>query len=262
LSEASISQNDEPSNGRRAVTSRIFQLLDAFREVEGSLTIPELVRRTGLPRSTVHRMVGDLVDLGALERTGSGAVTLGLRLFELGSLVGRHRRLRDAAFPYLEDLHISTGQVVHLGVLDGDDVVYLLRITGHRGMVLPSRDGARMPAHATGLGKAMLAFAESTEVDQIIRRRAPLTQFTLVVPELFKAELAEIRRTGVAFDREEAMPGVTCVAAPIFLSDPRALASLSVTGPAQRFDPTNCAKAVRAAADAITRAVGGRRKSA
>jgi DNA-binding IclR family transcriptional regulator len=242
---------------RRSVTGRVFSILDAFGDTDRNLTAAELVRRTGLPKSTVHRIIGDLVDHGLLERA-AGGYALGLHLFELGCLVAPHRRLRELALPFMEDLYEATHEVVHLAISHGSEVLYLVKISGHGRLPLPTRDGARMPLHATALGKAMLAFSPRAAVRQVLGRPLPaLTPYTIVVPDVLLRELAEVARTGVAFDREEAMVGAVCVAAPIFMPGPPSLAAISVTGPSRRFDPERVASAVRLVATAITRALGG-----
>ncbi len=239
------------------MTGRVFRVLDAFGDTDRSLSAAEVVRRTGLPKSTVHRIIGDLVEAGMLERTGAG-FCLGVHLFELGCLVPPQRRLREFALPFMEDLYEATHEVVHLGVLHGSDVLYLVKISGHDRVPLPTRDGARMPAHATGLGKAMLALSPRAAVREVLAGplRA-LTPYTIVVPGVLLKELAEVARTGLAFDHEEAVVGVVCVAAPIFMPGSPTLAAISVTGPSHRFDPDRVASAVRLAAAAITRGLGG-----
>jgi DNA-binding IclR family transcriptional regulator len=246
-----------PEGDRRSVTDRVFRVLDAFGDKDRSLSAAELMRRTGLPKSTAHRIIGDLVERGMLERE-AGGFSLGLHLFELGCLVPPHRRLREVALPFMEDLYEATHEVVHLAIPQRSEVLYLVKITGHGGLPLPTRDGARMPMHATGLGKVILAFSSRTAVRQLLGGplRA-LTPYTIVVPEVLLRELAEVARTGLAFDREEAMVGAVCVAAPIFMPGSPSLAAVSVTGPSHRFDPVGVASTVRLAAAAITRGLGG-----
>jgi DNA-binding IclR family transcriptional regulator len=250
------------STERRSLTGRVFRILDAFGEQDRSLSAAELMRRTGLPKSTVHRIIGDLIEFGMLERV-AGGFALGLHLFELGCLVPPHRRLRELALPFMEDLYEATHEVVHLAVLQRGEVLYLVKISGHGRLPLPTRDGARMPVHATGLGKAMLAYSPRAMVRQVLGGPLPaLTPYTIVVPDLLLKELAEVARTGLAFDHEEAMVGVVCVAAPIFMPGSPFLGAISVTGPSHRFDPGRAASAVRLAAAAITRGLGGVRPPA
>lgn len=141
-----------------SVLVRAFCVLDAFVPEGGEMGLSELVRRTGLPKATVHRLATQLVDIGALEKMGD-RYRPGLRLFELGSVVVRHRRLRDSALPLMEDLYEATHETVHLGIPDGLDVLYLEKIVGPRGSPVSTRVGTRKPLYCTALGKAMLAFS-------------------------------------------------------------------------------------------------------
>src|SRR5450755_3363957 len=141
-----------------SVLERGVALLSAFGADRGELGISELARRTGLPKSTVHRLAGELVRLGMLEPVGP-QLRLGIRLFELGQLVPRRRTLRDAALPFMEDLREATRNSVHLAVLEGIEVVYVEILLSRASRSLPSRGCGRLPAHATGVGKAILAFS-------------------------------------------------------------------------------------------------------
>ncbi len=237
------------------MVGRAFALLAAFGPGEHELSLAELSRRTRLATTTVHRLVHELEALGAVERAGRG-VRLGLRLFELGQLAPRHRDLEVAAAPFLAALHRTTGETVHLAVLDRTEVVYLQKITAARGPDAPSRPGGRMPAACTGLGKALLAFGAPGVAEAALRgplhRRTPRT---VTAPGLLRAQLDRVRRTGLAHEHEESAAGIACVAAPVLGPDGRALAALSLTGRAGRPDAARSAPAVRAAALGASRAL-------
>jgi DNA-binding IclR family transcriptional regulator len=215
-----------------AVIDRISLVLDAF-DGPGRLTLAQIVRRTGLPRSSAHRMLERLVEVRWLRRSGRD-YELGMRLVELGSLAVHQDRLVRAAAPLLSELHRATGLAVHLAVLDGPDVVYLDKI-GDR--AIPTRVGARQPAHCTAVGKAMLAYCDAeTPVDL----RAGMTKYSISTGSQLAAELAKVRAHGAAFEREESLLGFGGVAAPI--GDPgeaqgahEVLAAVSVCGPMNRM---------------------------
>ncbi|CDO10949.1 IclR family transcriptional regulator [Mycolicibacterium cosmeticum] len=211
-----------------AVIDRISLVLDAF-DGPGRLTLAQIVRRTGLPRSSAHRMLERLVHLRWLRRDGRD-YELGMRLVELGSLAVHQDRIHRAAIPLLRDLHRATGLVVHLAVLDGADVVYLEKIGGQMVTAIPTRVGGRQPAHCTAVGKAILADSPSAQVD-LDRRR---TRFSIGSSHQLAAELAKVRAHGVAFEREESLPGFGCVAAPIGPAG-AAVAAVSVCGPMNRM---------------------------
>src|SRR6202034_1086110 len=152
-----------------AVIDRIALVLDAF-DGPGRLTLAQLVRRTGLPRSSAHRVLERLVQLRWLRRSGRD-YELGMRLVELGSLAVHQDRLVRAAAPLLGELHRATGLVVHLAVLDGPDVVYLDKISDRALGATPTRVGGRQPAHCTAVGKAILAYSDrDAELDLRVRK--------------------------------------------------------------------------------------------
>jgi len=239
-----------------AVLERALRVLSVFDLDHTELGVSELARRAALPKSTVHRMVAEMVRLGILEQNGT-RLRLGLRLFELGQLVPRQSTLREAALPYLEDLREATASAVHLAVLEGVEVVYVEILRGRDRQVLPSRVGGRMPAHATGVGKAILAFSAPEVVKA--RVEAGLTRcspYTIVLPGHLSRELHAIRETGVSFDREESAVGVVCAAAPVFGANGLVQGAMSVTGRAERLDVERMAPAVRTAALALSRVLG------
>jgi DNA-binding IclR family transcriptional regulator len=212
-----------------AVIDRVSLVLDAF-DGAGRLTLAQIVRRTGLPRSSAHRMLERLVQLRWLRRNGRD-YELGMRLVELGSLAVHQDRLHRAAIPLLHDLHRATGLVVHLAVLDGGDVVYLEKIGDRMITAIPSRVGGRQPAHCTAVGKAILADGGNIDVVDLTKRK---TRYSISSGAQLTGELTKISSHGVAFDREESLPGFGCVAAPI--GDPgQAIAAVSVCGPMNRM---------------------------
>ncbi|HUB58159.1 MAG TPA: IclR family transcriptional regulator [Mycobacterium sp.] len=211
-----------------AVIDRISLVLDAF-DGPGRLTLAQLVRRTGLPRSSAHRMLERLVQLRWLRRSGRD-YELGMRLVELGSLAVHQDRLVRAAGPLLGELHRATGLVVHLAILDGPDVVYLDKV-GDRMSAMPTRVGGRQPAHCTAVGKAMLAYCDD---DTPVDLQARMTKYSISSSPQLAVELAKVRAHGVAVEREESMLGFGCVAAPIG-GQGEAVAAVSVCGPMNRM---------------------------
>jgi IclR family transcriptional regulator, acetate operon repressor len=245
--------NDTTGLPPNSVLGRAFTLLTAFRVGDAELTLAELCRRTGLPKATAHRLLAELAAWDVVERTPTG-LRLGMRLFELGQLAPHQRGLREAAAPFLADLFEATHETVHLAVLDGVEVVYLHKLDATSGPKVPSRIGGRMPAHCTGVGKAMLAFSPRPVLEQVLAagltRRTPRT---VIAPGLLDRELAGIREHGVAEEHEESTVGIACVAAPVLDVDGRALAAISITGWANRMDTRRFASAVRTAALGLSR---------
>lgn len=225
-------------------------VLRSFRADDRVLSLAEVVRRTGLHKATAHRLCGALVDLHLMDKV-DGGYRLASGLFELGMLASLERDLLEVAIPFMQDLYQRTHETVHVGVLDGTEVVYVAKIGGHRQAKAPSRTGGRMPVHCTAIGKALLAFSTpAIRRDALSGRLERRTPHTVVAPGLLERQLKKVVELGVAFEHEESQLGITCVGAPIFEGD-RLLAAVSVTGPTSRFRPEQHATAVRAAAAAL-----------
>ncbi|MEU6353008.1 IclR family transcriptional regulator [Streptomyces sp. NPDC047072] len=231
-------------------------ILECFTPSGGPFRLSELSERTGLAKPTVHRLATDLVRLGWLERSGA-QYRLGPKLFELGSLVPHRLDLREAALPFLQDLFEATRETVHLGVRDGMDVVYLERIHGHEALQLPSRIGGSLPLTCTGVGKALLAFSGAELTEELLTQPLPsLTPHSITDPARLRMALEKIRVSGLAYEEQEAAPGVSCIAAPVF-SGGTVVAALSVAVPRSRFSPAQLAPAVRTAALGLSRVLRG-----
>lgn len=234
-----------------SVLQRSALVLDVFPR-GAALTLAEVSTRTGLPRSTTHRLLVDLADLGWLTRRGN-TFELGMALFELGERVGLKHRLRTAAVPFMQDLFAVTEQTVHLAVRDGHEAVYVEKIHGHSSFPLPSQIGGRLPLTCTAVGKALLASADPAVQDEALSR--PLRRYTpmsITDPKTLARELDAIRRTGIAIEREEAALGGCCLASPVMLAG-EPIAALSVSVPKDQFTPELLAPAVRTAAMALGR---------
>ncbi len=235
-----------------SVISRSVAILACFESGPGVLGITEIAERTGLAKGTVHRLVEQLAAERIVERTDDGRVTLGVRLFEFGALVPLPRTLAEVARPLMDDLHRATDRQIHLAVLDGIDVVYVEIV--HGGLPLASSIGGRLPAHATGVGKALLAYSPRAVVAERIEAGLPaMTPRTIIAPGDLARDLANVRSEGTAYDHEESHLGISCVAAPIFGADKRIHAALSVTGQTPRMDLDRLGVAARTAAFTISR---------
>ncbi|GAA3964465.1 IclR family transcriptional regulator [Gordonia caeni] len=242
------------------VLGKVMTILHAFGVDDHELSLAELVRRTGLHKATTHRLCGEMVAAHLLDRT-AGGYRLSGGLFELGMRASVERSLLEIAMPFLQDLYERTRETVHLGVLDGNEVLYVAKIGGHRQANAPSRTGGRMPLYCTGIGKSLLAHADPTLQQRILSGPLPRrTPRTVVAPGLLARQLEAIRETGVAFEIEESAPGIACVAAPVLdVGSNAPIAAISSTGPVHRFRPEQHADAVRAAAGGIAATLHRRR---
>jgi len=209
-------------------------ILNAF-DGPGKLTLAQITRRTGVPRSSAHRMLERLVQLRWLRRDGH-EYQLGLRLFELGTLAVQQDRLHSAAMPHLRELHRLTGHTVHLAVLDGADVVYLEKLDGKFGVDIDTRVGGRRAAASTSLGKVLMANA--VRVSPSCMSTPPNVAGSRADGIRIRQEFAAIRLRGVAFDREESVPRIACIGAPVGLRG-EVVAAVSLCGPVDRLTTDN-----------------------
>jgi DNA-binding IclR family transcriptional regulator len=245
----------------RGVAARLFAILDAFTAPPASaLTLTAISQRTGIPLTTVHRLVGEWTNWGGLARQEDGRYALGMRLWEVGVQTPTARNLRTIALPYLEDLYEATHEHVHLAILDGSDALYLEKLSGHQAVRVISRVGGRLPLHATGVGLVLLAFAPNDLIQGYLV--GPLQRFlphTVTDPEELRRRLAGIRSQGVAHMSEEMTAGSSSIAAPIRDRTGQVVAAVSiVTRTTPRSSPEQ-ERAVRMAAHGVGRALGYRR---
>ncbi|MEV6061525.1 IclR family transcriptional regulator [Nocardia asteroides] len=242
-----------------SMIERMTLILDAFDATTPTLTLLGLAERTGLPRSTVHRILDQMIRLRWLAHT-PGGYRLGLRVLELGGLAAEHNELREVVGPLLYDLSQRTGLIGHLAVLDGREVLFLDRAGGRSQVAIPTRVGGRLPAHCTAVGKALLATLEPGIAEASLRgNTAPRTARTIVDRAELHRELARIRnRQGVAVDSEESLPGVGCVAVPI-RGRGVAVAAISLSGTVQgdrsALDTARLARALAEVAKEAARAL-------
>lgn len=239
-----------------SVLGRAISLLRAFDEDDDAVTLAELGRRTGLPRSTVHRLAAELLALGMLDRAPGGAVTLGADLWELGELAPLSLRLRERALPHLQTLYEATGENVQLAVLAGTETLYVARVTGTTSIPTVTRMGGRLPLHATGVGKALLAQQDEGWLGEFFR--TPLsreTAFSVTDESRLRQELTQIRERGYATTRQEMTLGNVSIAAALPRLDGLPLAAVGVVTHIARADEGRIAPLVIRTAAAIATAL-------
>ena len=223
--------DEHPSLNADTSAGKALALLDAFSGQFTVLGVTALAGRAGIPKSTAHRLLNVLVGCGYVRRVGD-RYCLAERLFEMGNQVRscRPSGIRELAMPYLGDLFAQTRQTVHLAVLSGTDVLYLDKVSGHDAARCPTSVGCRRPAYATALGKVLLAFGGSEDIDRNLRVRfRRFTPRTMITAGQIQRCLGQVRDEGIATDHEELRPGVNCIAAPILdLRSGQALAAISV----------------------------------
>jgi DNA-binding IclR family transcriptional regulator len=235
-----------------SVVDRISSILGIF-DNSGPLTLAEVTRRTGMPRSTAHRLLEQLTTARWLARDRN-TYELGARAYQVGQWALSQNRLRQAALPVLRRLVKTTGMTVHLANLDAGSVFYFDRLPGATPLRLPTGVGTRLPAHVTGVGKVMLAHGNA-DAGALGLQPSLLgrTQFSLTKPEQVEAELQRTRDRGFAIDREETVLGIGCVAASIGPADHfyGNRSAISLCGPVQEMNLTQLGGIARMAARQI-----------
>lgn len=211
-----MSRGDGDAEG---VLARAVRMLRAFDDGEEVHTATSLAARTGLARSTAHRLAVELAGLGLLDRRPDGAYVIGTGLWELGELAPVSLRLRERALPHMARLYEVSGENVHLAVLSTPDpalaeALYVGRVTGPHSIPTLSRMGGRHPLHTTGVGKALLALQEEAWLDIFLTRTLEReTVHSVTDARQLRAELVVARERGYATTRQEMTLGNVSVAA-------------------------------------------------
>ena len=217
---------------------KALELLDHFTPERPELSLAEISREVDAHKSSVFRVLTTLEAAGFLEKDRqSGKYRLGLKILDLaGRVWGRHD-IRQIASPYMEELARETGEVIHLAVLDGADIVYLEKKGQGQVLTVATRVGGRNPAYASSMGKILLADLPESELKRVLGpgKLKKLTPNTITEMPRLLEELGRIREQGFALDNEETFPGIRCVGAPIRDSGGRVIAAVSVTVPLQRM---------------------------
>jgi DNA-binding IclR family transcriptional regulator len=217
---------DERGAGR-TVTSKVLAILAAFETGPSSRSLTEIAEAAAVPLPTAHRLVGELVHWGALDRDAGGRYHLGLRLWEVAQNAGR--QLRETARPFLQDLFSLTQETAHLAVREGHEALYIDRVYSTRRVPRASRVGGRLPLHATAVGKVLLAYEEPwVRAAYLSRTLEAPTRRTHIDPVRLAAELVEIRESGFATTLEEVRAGSCSIAVPVRHRDHPAVAAVGL----------------------------------
>jgi DNA-binding IclR family transcriptional regulator len=245
------------STSARTSLDKAIDILNAFEGAGVSRSLTQVVEATHLPKGTAHRLLATLVARGLVERRDTRYV-LGTRMFSLGNQVPfcRPRQLRDVAKPVLHAMHGRARECVHLAVLEDDQVLYVDKLAPPHQM-LPTSVGAKLPAHQTALGKALLAYSGSIAVENYLRRQlGAATASTVTDPEKMWRQLVDVRAHGFAIERNESMIGLSCVAAPIFgAGSQHPIAAVSVSLLGDQASPLDFVPMAQTAARSISAAL-------
>jgi IclR family acetate operon transcriptional repressor len=216
------------------ITKALAILEEIVSHQDTGLTLTEILQNIGTPKSSTHRILSNLLACGYIDLDKeTGKYRGALKLSSLGSEVLAHFDLRVHMRPHLVELHKRTGHTCNLAIRSGNVGVYVDRVESQRyGIRLFSDIGQTFPLHSGGVGKALLAYADSQEREEFLKR--PLEAFTrntICDPNDLRKELEKIRSRGYAIERGETFRGVMCIGAPILVSDDECVGAVSVTFP-------------------------------
>ena len=230
--------NAEVQAGPVKSALRTVELLEYFAGHRGLHSLAELQQCLGYPKSSLYMLLRTLTDLGWIETDSTGTLYgIGLRALLVGTSYIDGDHIVAAARDTLEWLAEATNETVHLARLDGTDVVYLATRESQHYLRPMSRVGRRLPAHATSLGKALLAERTDAEVARLLPAQlAGLTPHTVTDRDRLTADLAQTRQRGYAVDREENVLGVRCFGAALRYQRP-ARDAISCSVPVARLTP-------------------------
>ena len=217
---------------------KVAQVLDLFSAERPEWGVTEVARALGIPKSTAHALLVTMCRIGLLRKTPECRYRLGWRVLALNRVLLETTEFRAEALPVMQSLVNRYGETVHLAALDDGQVVYVEKLEGTRAVrVAVSRVGARLPAHCSAVGKVLLAFRPWDEVQAIVKAQGlpAFTPRTITSLQQLRAELERVRQQGYAYDLEEVMPELCCVAAPIRNYTGAVVAAMSLSVPAYRF---------------------------
>jgi IclR family acetate operon transcriptional repressor len=252
----------DPESVTIQALDRALIILKVLSGREG-MSLTELAEAADQAPATVYRVLSTFATHGIVEFDSDEQLwSIGPEAFRIGSAFLMRTNLVEQARAVMRDLTSETGETTNLAIADGAQVVFLSQVETHEPIRAFFRPGTRGPIHASGIGKALLAYFPPERVERLIQAEGleRFTAHTITAREALMSELAAIRAQGWAMDDEERTEGMRCIAAPIFNEYREAIAGVSISGPTVRVTRArgdDFGAQVRAAADRITRAIGG-----
>ncbi|UZG55087.1 IclR family transcriptional regulator [Rhodococcus opacus] len=214
-----------------SVLARGIRVVEAFGLGDSTLTVSEIARRTGLHVATASRLIDELVRHGWFERDDR-RLRVGVRLWEVASRASSAVGLREAAMPFMEDLHAVVGQHTQLGVLEGGEVLFVERLSAPGAAINYSRIAGRLPLHASSSGLVLLAFGTSELQEQVLEGPMKVyTDNTIRTSRQLRDSLARVRQQGFALCAGHIFPDTTGIAVPIHGRNNSVVAALALTVP-------------------------------
>lgn len=238
-----------------SVTSRALALLGTFDAEHSVQSLSAMARRAGLPVTTAHRLAGELVAWGGLEKANDG-YRVGQRIWRLGLLAPAQQNIAEVAAPFMQDVLFVTHNVVNLFILDGQEVLLVERMSGTGAGQPFRRVGARLPLHASAAGKIMLAYGSKELFTAVSQRLEPHTLRTITSPATLAAEIERVQALGYATTEEEAGPDNYGLAVPVFLPNKQLVAALGIVTRSRPAPVGSVVPVLNIAARGIARRLG------
>ena len=237
----------------KSVAGRVFLVLDAFDGSHRHQNLASMARRCELPLTTTHRLVNELVVHGALVRVADGSYEIGSKLWRLGILASLHSDLRELALPYMEDIYQLANDAVQIGVLDGLKCLIVERIAGSKTLEVISKPGARLPLHASGVGKILLAYGTKDLQQAALETLDKYTGRTITDAAVLSNQLKRIKTQGFAHSQEELAEGATSLAVPIYGYGNKVIAALGIVTPVSNRDIERTVSVLKVSAAALSK---------
>jgi len=253
---------DEPNVDERYVVKPVYKAMQVLRllcEASKPLSLDEVAREAGLPKTTVFRYLHTLGIMALAEYDPAAeCYRPGFGLWSLSHAADPYAALRQVCHPQMRRLQQRFNETVNLGVLSGGEVVYLEIVESERSLRMQARPGARDQIHSTALGKALLAFRPRVQWELLLPGRLiARTTNTIVDRAELMGQLEAVRKAGFASERGENEEGSLCIAAPILDTNGVSLAALSISAPEKRIDASLKAQIERDLVDCCS-AISGR----
>ena len=211
------------------------------------VSFTDIHTQLGIPKSSAYQIINTLISQGYLRQAdGSNRYFFGLKLIELGQIAANQLDIRREAKPVLRNLVLITNFTCHLGILDGRECVYILKIEGDQFVRMNSWEGKRIPLHSSAIGKVLLAWRSEAFTDEILKKTTlvAFTENTISEPAKLRRELVEVKRRGWALDNQENERHIRCVGAPVTDISGNVIAAISISALATQLNDDYLPEAV------------------
>lgn len=243
------------------VIERVFDIFELLGREQGEVSLTEISNLSGMSKSTVHRLLKTMCERGYVRKGGDHRYALGEKFVELASYHINNLELQTEAKSFLKVLYAELGLTVHLGALEGNQIVYIEKLDLYPNTISFTQVGYKTPAYCSSIGKCLMACLSGEELDEILYTTTfeKYTKNTITNLYEFKKHLREVRRNGWAMDNEEHLPGHRCIASPIYNYLGTAIAAVSVSGDVTQIPEERIliiAREVKKTAEMISRRMG------